>query len=74
MDLYGGYPPHFHVAGMRDTPRIATFAADAQNYFYRGLMTTIMCAKAFGDRALVNDLCAFLAKYEEANGHKPRGA
>jgi len=74
MDLYGGSPPHFHVTGMRGTPRIATFAADAQNYIYRGLMATVMCAKAFGDRALVDDLYAFLAKYEEANGHKRRGA
>ena len=74
MDLYGGFPAHFHVAGMRGTQRIATFAADAQNYIYRGLMSTIMCAKAFGDRALVDELYAFLAKYEEANGHKSRGA
>lgn len=73
MDLYGGDPPHFHVTGMLGTPRIATFAADAQNYIYRGLMATIMCAIAFGDRALVEGLYAFLAKYEEANGHKPRG-
>lgn len=74
MDLYGGARPHFHVTGMRGTPRITTFAADAQNYIYRGLIATVMCAKAFGARALVDDLHAFLTKYEEANGHKLRGA
>jgi len=74
MDLYGGSPPQFHVSGMRGTPRVATYATDAQNYFYRGLMSTVMAAKAFGDRELVDQLYAFLAKYEKANGHKPRGA
>ena len=74
MDLYGGSPPRFHVAGMRGTPRITTFVADAHNYVYRGLMSTIMAAKAFGDRALVDDLYSFLAKYEKANGHKAPGA
>lgn len=74
MDLYGGSPPHFHVAGMRGTSRVATFADDVQNYIYRGLIATIMCAKAFGDRALVDDLCSFLDKYEKTNGHQTQGA
>lgn len=70
MDMYGGTPPHFHLQGMRGTPRIATSAQDAEIYVYRGLMATIIVAKAFGDTSLVEALYAFLAKYEAANDHK----
>lgn len=69
MDMYGGGPPHFHLRGMLGTPRIDSCAKDAQNYVYRGLMTTVVTAKAFGDRELVKELSEFLAKYESANGY-----
>jgi hypothetical protein len=59
---------------MRGTPRIATFARDAENYVYRGLMATIAAAKAFGDKPLVEALDDFLAKYESANSHNSPGA
>lgn len=68
MDLYGGDPPQFHVHGMCGTPRIETFARDAGNYIYRGLMATITAAKAFGKAELVEDMYKFLANYEVANG------
>ena len=71
MDTYGGDPPHFHIRGMRDTPRVADCARDTENYVYRGLMATIVVAKAFGNASLVDVLYEFLAKYESANGHKP---
>lgn len=69
MEMYGGDPPHFHLTGMRGTPRISAFAKDAQNYIYRGLMATIATAKAFGDGPLSDELYKFLAAYESANGH-----
>lgn len=69
MDMYGGDPPHFHLRGMLGTPRIDSCAKDAQNYVYRGLMTTAVTAKAFGDRELVKELSEFLAKYESTNGY-----
>ena len=71
MDMYGGNPPHFHIEGMRGTPRMAECAQDAEIYIYRGLMATMVVAKAFGDVSLVDALYEFLAKYESANGHKP---
>ena len=71
MDMYGGDPPHFYIQGMRGTPRVASFARDAENYVYRGLMATIVVAKAFGNASLVGILYEFLALYESANGHKP---
>ena len=77
MDMYGGHPPHFHLSGMRGTPRASECARDAENYVYRGLMATIVVANAFGDRVLVDELSKFLATYESSNGHKapaPSGA
>lgn len=76
MDMHGGNPPQFHLDGMLGTPRTQTYARDAENYVYRGLMATIVVAKALGDKSLVDVLYEFLAKYEAANGHnahnKPR--
>ena len=77
MDMYGGNPPRFHVSGLTATPRISACEQDAENYVYRGLMATIVVAKAFGDCALVETLYKFLAVYEAANGHtspSPSGA
>jgi len=77
MDMYGGNPPHFHVQGMSGTSRINACRHDAENYVYRGLMATIVVAKAFGNSPLVKELYKFLAAYESANGHKspsPSGA
>ncbi len=70
MDMYGGNPPYFHIGGMRGTRRMAECARDAEIYVYRGLMATIVAAKAFGGASLVDSLYEFLAKYESANGHK----
>lgn len=58
MEMYWGSPPRFHVAGMRGTPLFDAHREDLQNYFYRGLASFAMAAKAFGDAALfakVND-------------------
>lgn len=74
MDMYGGDPPHFHLSGMLDTPRMQSYQRDAINYFYRSLMTTIVVAKAFGDGPLTKTLYEFLAIYEKANGlTSPKG-
>ena len=71
MDMYGGDPPHFHISGMQGTPRQSACARDAENYVYRGLITTVVAAKAFGDAALVDELTQFLTTYESENCHAP---
>jgi hypothetical protein len=48
---------------------VASFERVAENYVYRGLLATIMVAKAFGEKPLIEALYEFLAKYESANGH-----
>lgn len=67
MDMFGGEPPRFFVEGMPGTPRIAECARTLRTYIVRGLMTSVIAAKAFGDRALVEALHQFLEKYELAN-------
>ena len=71
MDMYGGNPPHFHLNGMLGTPRIDSCANDAENYVCRGLIATVVVAKAFGDQPLVQELYEFLGQYEAANGYAP---
>lgn len=74
MEMYCGNPPCFHVEGMRGTSRVTAFAKDAENYVHRGLMSTIIVAKAVGDASLVKALYGFLAEYESANNQGgPRG-
>lgn len=74
MEMYGGTPPHFHLEGMRDTPRMSECAQGVEDYMHRGLLATIMVAKAFGEASLVNELYEFLARYESANGHNAHPA
>ena len=69
MEMYGGNPPQFYLAGMLGTPRIASWDQASETYMYRGLMAIIVVAKAFGDRQLVGELSKFLGAYELANGH-----
>jgi len=70
MEMYGGYPPRFHLEGLSGTPLITTFTRERETYIYRGLIVVALTAKAFGDKALVDALYKFLAKYELANGHE----
>lgn len=69
MDMYGGNPACFHLKGMPGTSRIDGYTQSSETYIYRGLMTTLTAAMAFGDVEVVAGLEIFLAKYELANGH-----
>jgi hypothetical protein len=68
MEMYGGNPPKYHLAGMRDTPRIATFIEDLWNYFYRGLLSVMFVALSFGEQKPVKDLYAFRDYFEKKSG------
>lgn len=70
MDMYGGNPPHFHLSGMQGTPRIADHVYDAWNYFYRGLLSTCVVAKAFGDAELVAELYQNMSEFEASSQRK----
>lgn len=61
MDTYGGSSPRFHTAGMLGTPRIYEHTRDLWNCMYRGFLSHIFVAKAFGAEEHV----AFLIKKRE---------
>jgi hypothetical protein len=64
MDSYGGTPPRFFVAGMLDTPRFREYREDLWNYFYRGICSFAVTAKAFGDEQLFASIRKYLQAFE----------
>jgi hypothetical protein len=68
MDIYAGNPPKYHLSGMHDASRIATFVEDLWNYFYRGLLSVMLVALSFGEQKLLQDLYAFRNYFEKKSG------
>jgi hypothetical protein len=73
LDLYGGDPPHFHVEGMQGTPHMGDHIHDAWNYFYRGIVTGIIVARAFGDQSLSKTLGEYHDAFLEQSGRRSDG-
>jgi len=72
MDMYGGNPPKFHVAGLLGTPRIDEHRNDLWNYFYRGIIAFAFAAMAFGDEALVSSIRKYRDHFEGLSGKKTK--
>lgn len=70
MEMYGGNPPRFHVAGMRDTPRFTAHQSDIWNYFYRGICAFGFAAKAFGDEALLSGIQRYRDEFAKQSGRE----
>jgi len=70
MDMYGGNPPHFHISGMKNTPRMQQHIDDAWNYFYRGFLSVVVVGKAFGDKELVDELNKHIKRFIDLSGDK----
>lgn len=68
MESYGGNPPHFHLNGMLGTPRISEYTQDLWNYMYRGLLSHIFVAKAFGSEVHVETLTKHKKQFEALMG------
>jgi hypothetical protein len=68
MDMYGGNPPHFHLSGMLNTPRITEFVKISWNYYYRGLQSALVVSDAFHERELWKELHSFKSYYEQQSG------
>lgn len=68
MDMCGGEPPRFHLTGMNGTPRVAEHVEHAWNYFYRGLLTVTIVAKALGDGELVDHMYKCISQFATASG------
>ncbi len=65
MELYGGSPPRFHMAGMPSTPRIAEWSGQAVTYVHRGIMVTELVARKLGHKETEASVRALLIEYEK---------
>ena len=70
MESYFGNPPHFHTHGMVSTPRIEEYTDDLWNYMYRGFLSHIFVAKAFGAEKHVEALIQKKKQFEALAGKK----
>lgn len=52
MDMCFGHAPQFDLSGECKTLRRREFERDAMNYFYRGILSMAVAAKAFGQERL----------------------
>jgi len=68
MDMYGGYPPRFHVSGMLGTPREKEYGDDLWNYFYRGILAFAFSALAFKNNALFSKIIRYRDYFERKSG------
>lgn len=64
MDMYGGNPPHFHAHGMCGTERQQEHRYDLWNYFFRGIISFAMAAKAFGDEELFQTIYKYHLEFD----------
>lgn len=68
LEMYGGSPPHYHMSGMRGTPRQIEYERGAAQYFYRGLVAVMYVAGCFKDKELTENLYKFRAHFEGVSG------
>jgi hypothetical protein len=68
LDSWGGEPPHFHLTGMRGTPREGQWEAQGLQYLYRGLIWLMYAATGFDERAVIEELYGFRHQFEQAAG------
>lgn len=68
MDMVAGSPPKFHVSGSVSSTLIKDHLEDLWNYFYRGILSFIWAAKAFGDERLVKATLDQIDRFESISG------
>lgn len=56
MDMYGGLPPKYYIAGMLGTTREQEHRSDLWNYFFRGLLSFEQVAMVFNDANLLKHI------------------
>ena len=64
MELYGGYPPRFHISGMKGTPRIQAYERHLKHCIYRGIQGLMIIAGAMGRREELNLLIDLRSSFE----------
>ncbi|TAN35456.1 MAG: hypothetical protein EPN23_11140 [Verrucomicrobia bacterium] len=68
MEMYGGHPPKYYLAGMLETPRIASCTESLSDYFYRGLLSVMLVSHSFGEQKVLQNLYSFRNYFEERSG------
>lgn len=68
MDMYGGVPPRFHTAGMASTHLEELHRDDLWNYYYRGITSFAITAKAFEEEDLFKKLFDFAEEFSKDSG------
>ena len=66
MELYGGYPPEYHLAGM--TPRIPEYTAAFRHYVHRGINQVQLVALFLGDSEIAGEILALRSLFEDESG------
>jgi hypothetical protein len=70
MEMYGGTPPTFHMAGMLNTPRIAEWQAQLTGYVQRLIIASVFVARKMGTPELELPMRALLEDFEAKTGTK----
>ncbi len=71
MEMYGGNPPHFHMSGMLNTPRISEWEGQLIIYVQRALMVTEVVAMKFGLAEVDDEIKKVRADFETSLNRQP---
>jgi len=71
MEMYGGYPPCFHMSGMLGTPRIIEWRNQLQGYVYRTIMVSILVARKLCSAELETAIKELMREFEQKIGCAP---
>jgi hypothetical protein len=68
LNLFGGFPPRFHISGMLGTPHELEHRNDLWNYFYRGLLSFDEVALVLEDVNLSERIHSYSIAFANAVG------
>lgn len=68
MEMCGGNPPTYHLAGMIGTPRITGCTKNYWDYLYRGILSIMFVARSFSEQKLLKELFEFRDYFEKKSG------
>lgn len=71
MEMYGGYPPQFHLTGMLGTPRIPEWQSQLVGYVQRLMIISVFVPRKLGVPEFEPKFRALLEEFEFATGTKP---
>lgn len=70
--MIGGNPLRYYLHGMPGTYRQNEFIYNYWDYAFRGLLTTVIAAKALGNNHVVKKCTAYLDRFETITGDTGR--